>query len=233
MSDEQLCLPSEACKVLGITTRTLYNWSHSGKIESVKTAGGHGRYRWSDVYALKNGSKTQDKQDKSRQSSSPKILRQRRCICYCRVSSYSQKSDLDRQVEFFRASFPTHEIIRDIGSGLNSKRKGFLSLLDASITGDIQEIVVTHKDRLCRFDFELFERIVTKFSNGRILVLDRTETSPEQELVNDLLAIVTVFSARLHGLRSHSIARKIKNASLPDASKSGGGLTIKRSAGTV
>ena len=222
MDEEQYCLPCEACKVLKITTRTLYNWEQAGRISSTKTLGGHRRYCWKDVLALADGSKSEKvegKQDRSGQSSTSKICKVRRRVCYCRVSSYGQKSDLERQIEFFRINFPDHEIVKDIGSGLNSKRKGFLSLLDASIAGDIQEIVVTHRDRLCRFDFELFERIVAKYSSGKIVVLDQTKTSPEEELVQDLLSIVTVFSARLHGLRSHSLTRKIENSHLPNAPK--------------
>ena len=75
------------------------------------------------------------------------------------------------------------------------------ALLEASNKGHIQEIVVTHRDRLCRFGFELVEWIIQSRSNGTVLVLDKKETSPEQELVGDLISIVTVFSSRLYGLR--------------------------------
>ena len=135
----------------------------------------------------------------------------KRNICYCRVSSSSQKEDLERQVEFFRCKYPNHEIIKDIGSGLNFKRKGFNSILDFAIKGDIGEVVVTHKDRLCRFGFELVLRIIES-TNGKILVLDKEETSPEKELVNDILSIITVFSSRLYGFRSNSIKNKIRKA---------------------
>ena len=122
-----------------------------------------------------------------------------------------KKEDLERQVEFFRCKYPNHEIIKDIGSGLNFKRKGFNSILDFAFKGDIGEVVVTHKDRLCRFGFELVLRIIES-TNGKILVLDKEETSPEKELVNDILSIITVFSFRLYGLRSHAIKNKIREA---------------------
>ena len=134
-----------------------------------------------------------------------------RKICYCRVSTPSQKEDLERQVEYFQAEFPNHEIIKDTGSGLNFKRKGFNAILDSAIRGDISEVVVTHKDRLCRFGFELIERVIAS-GNGKILVLNQEKTSPEKELVDDLLSIITVFSARLYGLRSHQLKRKIKES---------------------
>jgi len=81
---------------------------------------------------------------------------------------------------------------------------------------NVREIVVTHKDRLCRFAFDLIEGIV-KRGDGKILVLDQKETSPEEELVNDLLSIVTVFSSRLYGLRSHKLKRKIKKQALKNS----------------
>ena len=135
----------------------------------------------------------------------------KRNICYCRVSTSSQKEDLERQIEYFRCKYPDYEIIKDIGSGLNFKRKGFNTILDTAFKGDIGEVVVTHKDRLCRFGFELVLRIIES-TNGKILVLDKEETSPEKELVNDILSIITVFSSRLYGFRSNSIKNKIRKA---------------------
>ena len=136
----------------------------------------------------------------------------KRNIYYCRVTTSSQKEDLERQIEYFRCKYPDYEIIKDIGSGLNFKRKGFNTILDSAIKGDIGEVVVTHKDRLCRFGFELVLRIIES-TNGKILVLDKEETSPEKELVNDILSIITVFSSRLYGFRSNSIKNKIRKAS--------------------
>ena len=115
------------------------------------------------------------------------------------------------RIQFFQDKFPDYEIVRDIGSGLNFKRKGFLSILDSALRGDIEEIAVTHKDRLCRFGYEMLERIV-RTQGGKILVLNEQKLSPEQELVQDLLTITTVFSARLYGLRSHSLQRQIRHA---------------------
>ncbi len=93
--------------------------------------------------------------------------KQRRKICYCRVSTRSQKEDLERQVQFFQGEYPGYEIIKDIGSGLNSKRKGFNSILDSGIKGDLEEVVVTHRDRFCRFDFDIFERIIQEYSGEK------------------------------------------------------------------
>ena len=203
MEEENYLRPGEACKLLKIDSKTLYNWEKEGKIKCVRTRGGHRRILKTDI--LPDYKVTQNVA--------------KRKICYCRVSTASQKEDLARQVKFFERKYPDYEIIKDIGSGLNSKRKGFNSILDAGIKGTIEEIVVTHKDRFCRFNFEIFEGIIQRHSNGRIVVLNQKKTSPEEELVEDLLSIITVFSARLHGLRSHAIKRELQNFSyenIPD-----------------
>ena len=193
MSDHYI-RPEEACRLLRITNRTLYNWDVKGQLKSTRTKGGHRRYLLSDVIA------------KTGKEEEPVGRR----ICYCRVSTRGQKEDLERQIKFFGIKYPNHEIISDYGSGINFKRKGFNTILDAAIKGDIKEIVVTHRDRLCRFGFELVERIIIQHGKGKIVVLNQQETSPQEELVNDLVSIITVFSSRLYGLRSHSIKRQIK-----------------------
>jgi excisionase family DNA binding protein len=196
MKNDKLLRPEEASKILNITQQSLINWTDKGKIDCVRTKGGHRRFLLSSILPL---STTNYKSTK-------------RNICYCRVSTLSQKEDLERQIIYFRDKYPNHEIIKDIGSGINFKRKGFNSILDAAIKGDIGEIVVTHQDRLCRFGFELVKRIIEEQSNGKILVLDQIKTSPEQELVNDLVSIITVFSSRLYGLRSHKLKKQIKES---------------------
>ena len=192
MENHKYLRPQEVADFYRVSPKTLKNWEAEGKITAVKTRGGHRRYLRSEIFPEENENN------------------EKRKICYCRVSSPSQREDLQRQVEFFQQEYPDYEIIKDIGSGLNSKRKGFNTILDAGIKGDIGEVVVTHRDRLCRINFDLIEGIIQKYSQGKIVVLDKKETSPEKELVADLLSIITVFSGRLHGLRSHSLKRRIK-----------------------
>lgn len=187
--------PKEASQLLKVSQNTLRTWDNKGIIKSIRTKGKQRRFLLSSILSQQSNSE------------------EKRKICYCRVSSHGQKEDLERQVIFFKNKFPDHEIIKDIGSGINFKRKGLNSILESAINGSIQEVVVTHKDRLCRFGFELFQKIIEQYSNGKILVLDKKETSPNQELIDDLISIVTVFSSRIYGLRSHSIKNKIKEAS--------------------
>lgn len=196
MNGKEYVNPERASRMLKVCPTTLAIWENNGQIKAFRTAGRHRRYLVSDILRLQ----------KEKGISTP-----RKRYCYARVSSKGQKEDLDRQIEFFRGKFDAYECLSDIGSGLNFKRKNFNAILDQVLQGNVEEIVVTHRDRLCRFGFELIERLVTQF-NGKIVVLDQEKTSPEQELVKDLLSIVTVFSGRLYGLRAHSIKKAIKHS---------------------
>jgi predicted site-specific integrase-resolvase len=171
----------EASKLLGLHPNTLRHYADNGTIETYRTKSGQRRYNVEAYLGLQKQSST---------------------ICYCRVSSPKQREDLKRQVQFMRELYPEAEVIKDIGSGLNYKRKGLKTLLGRAMRGEQLEIVVAHKDRLARFGFELIEWIIQQ-SSGRIVVLKQTNLSPEQELTNDLLSILHVFSCRMHELRNY------------------------------
>jgi putative resolvase len=170
-----------AAKVLGVHPNTLRLWADQGKIEIIKTASGQRRYNVNSYIGTSSRHRT---------------------ICYCRVSSYKQKDDLQRQVEFMRTRHPGADIVTDVGSGINFRRKGLRAILESAIDGDKLTVVVAHKDRLCRFGFELIEWII-KRSGGELMVLQHNELSPESELTKDLLTILHVFSCRMHGLSSY------------------------------
>jgi predicted site-specific integrase-resolvase len=195
MNYEHLLRPKDVCRILNVSHTTLIEWDKRGKLQCMRTKGGHRRYTPSSVFS-----------HLSNQASIPP----RENVCYARVSSHSQKEDLDRQASTLRSQFPDHRIITDIGSGLNFKRKGLCTLLELAVQGTLGEVVVTHKDRLCRFGFDLLENIITQCSKGRIVVLSSIPASPHEELTQDLLSIITVFSARMYGLRSHSFRKKIQ-----------------------
>jgi len=168
-----------ASEIIGVHSNTLRNWAKSGKIQHIITPSGQRKY---NVEAFL-GQTIESVQ-----------------LCYCRVSSY--KHDLERQVKFMQAKYPNAEIVKDIGSGLNYKRKGLRAILGRAMRGDKLEIMVAHKDRLARFGFELIEWVIQQ-SGGKIVVLKQTNLSPEQELTNDLLSILHVFSCRMQGLRNY------------------------------
>jgi predicted site-specific integrase-resolvase len=183
MAADEYVQPETARRILCLTDQTLRSWAKEGKIDFIRTVGGHRRYK------IKHSAPEEQKTE-------------RRKICYARVSSSSQKEDLERQIASLRSQFPTHDVISDVGSGLNFKRKGLRAILELALQGSLQELVVTYKDRLTRFGFELIQTIV-HFHKGKIVVLNREEEqTPEQELCQDLIAITTVFTARIHGFRS-------------------------------
>ena len=131
-------------------------------------------------------------------------------IAYVRVSSPSQKKDLAIQKEALRAYCQQHRInvdqwIEDIGSALNYKRKGFNEVVEQIELGQVRCLVIAYQDRFVRFGYDWFEALCHRHGT-EITVMNGEAFSPEEELVRDLIAIVTVFSARLHGLRSHKNA---------------------------
>ena len=130
------------------------------------------------------------------------IPRPNTTICYCRVSSHKQTGDLQRQVAFMQQQYPNAEIITDVASGLNYRRKGLATILERLHRGDKLTLVVAYRDRPARFGTELIEQILQQ-NGGELLVLNQRDFSPPEELTQDLLAILTVFSARANGLRRY------------------------------
>ncbi|MDB9445075.1 IS607 family transposase [Anabaena sp. CS-542/02] len=176
--------PKEAAKILGVHVSSLRRWENEGKLKAIRTPGGQRRFILEEVEKIGG------------------IPRTITTICYGRVSTHSQQDDLQRQLEHLRTRYPEAEIISEVGSGLNFKRKKFLAILERIIDGDIQRVVVTHPDRLVRFGFELVKWLCTKFE-CELLVLNDRQLSPEQELVQDMLSIIHCFSSRLYGLRKY------------------------------
>jgi predicted site-specific integrase-resolvase len=168
-------------KVSGETLRT---WSHSGKIETIITNGGHHRYKLIPKY---------DKKTKLKN------------YIYARVSSKKQENDLKRQINYISEKYPTYEIISDIGSGLNFKRKGLKTLLEQIMCKRVNEVVVSDRDRLSRFGFELFKFICSKNSTKLTVLSDDKSKTNIEELTDDLMAIITVFTARYYGKRRYKL----------------------------
>jgi predicted site-specific integrase-resolvase len=203
MDGEHLSI-KDTRKLLGVTTETLRKWANSGKIGFSETPTGRKLYYKQDVYNIINRTQIQKPKEKSK-------------IAYCRVSSQKQKDDLERQKDFFRLKYPKHDLVTDIGSGINWNRKGLQTILEQSMLGNVSEVVVAHRDRLCRFAFELIEFILSK--NGvKLIVLnsDSTESTIDKELSDDILSIIHVYSCRQMGRRRYSKTdknKKIENLS--------------------
>jgi predicted site-specific integrase-resolvase len=138
------------------------------------------------------------------------------------VSSAKQRDDLDSQIAYLAALYPEAEIIKDIGSGLNYKRKGLKTILEQSSSGNKFTLVVAHKDRLARFGTELIEHMLNV--NGcKLLVLNNNiqKSDPQRELTEDLLAIIHIFSCRLYGQRRYSNNKKQEDTSIPNSDTEG------------
>jgi putative resolvase len=192
---------SQAAKELGVHQETLRRWEAAGKIQVERTPRGHRRY---DLAQLK-GSIPHDK---------PLA---RSTLCYARVSSHDQKNDLVRQIAVLESFCAAHgyiyEILQDLGSGLNYQKKGLKKLIKMICSGSVGRLVITHKDRLMRFGAELIFSICESFGTEVIIINASEDSTFEDDLVQDVLEIITVFSARLYGSRSR------KNKKLLDALK--------------
>ena len=194
MHEDTYITPVQIKRQYNVSSNTLRVWANDGKIRCIRPNGTKRLYSKTDIQ--KFFGITQE----------PK---ERKTICYARVSSSHQRSDLERQVRFLQEKYPEAKIYKDIGSGLNWKRQGLNSLLESVHKGDISTIVVTYRDRLCRFGYELLEWIFKK-ADVELVVLSKDITQEDQtkELAEDLLAITTVFVARNNGLRAGQYRRQ-------------------------
>ena len=186
----RLCTIGEAARLLGVSIPTLRRWEESGKLVPERTAGKHRRY---DITKLKPELAIADTT--------------RTTIAYARVSSHDQREDLERQKQVLELNCAQHgwnfTLLSDLGSGMNYHKKGLRRLLDAILSGDVGRLVITHKDRLLRFGAELVFAIC-EAKNVEVVILNQgEECSFEEDLAKDVLEIITVFSARLYGSRSH------------------------------
>jgi predicted site-specific integrase-resolvase len=188
---EKYVTPKEASKILGVHWQTLHNWDTNGMIETIRTPGGKRMYNV-NKYLSNNPVNNQEV-----------IVELKKNICYCRVSTLNQKSDLEHQIELMRKKFPTYEIITDIASGLNFNRPGLNKIIQMALNKELGEVIVMYKDRLARFGFELIEHIIKESSNGKVTVINNNDDSPEEELTKDLVSIINVFSAKLNGMRKY------------------------------
>ena len=171
---------------LGLHPNTLRAYADEGRIQTIRTASGQRRY---------------DVDSYVRESAGTAV------IYYCRVPSHAQRDGLARQVAVMRELYPDAEIVQDIGGGLNFRRKGLVAILERLHGGAKLRLVVAHKDRLARFGFDLIRWQVER-NGGEIVVHSGNDHSPEQELTEDILAILHTFSCRLYGLRRYRKAIK-------------------------
>jgi len=231
--DDDKYISAAAIKTtLGVSSSTLRSWAESGLVAAVRF-GGNGKrlYKRSDVESMFKGYRPRTEHAKEAIAAAK---RRRARISNARVSSAPQKDSLERQVKALQDTFPEHEIVKDVASGINRKRPGLLSILDRAMRGDVQEVVVAHRDRPSRFAFELVEHVLER-AGCKVVVQHQGGAEPgsssERELKDDLLAILTVFVASNNGKRSaaNRRARKAREleqqqAQAAEAGKEGGAI---------
>ncbi len=183
----------QASELLGVAVSTLRRWELEGRLRpSFRTLGGHRRYSFLELNELCG-----------------KINpAKRKVVAYARVSSHDQKADLDRQRSrleqyCYDNGHLNPELLTDLGSGLNYQKKSFRKLLKMIALGQVSTLVLMHKDRLLRFGADIvFE--LCKLNQTKVVILEETvEATMETRLVADVIELMTVFSARLYGARSH------------------------------
>jgi DNA binding domain, excisionase family len=188
-------------KSLGVSIQTLRNWDKEGKLKP--------------TYVTENGYRyySEDLLNKFRNIKNVNKIKKKN-ILYARVSTKSQKDDLDRQVDNLKqyaySKGYSFEIITDIGSGINYKKEGLLKMINLVECGEVDRIIVLYKDRLIRFGYDLIEYIC-KLNDTKIEIVDNSTISKEQELTEDLIQIITVFANRLYGAKSKKTINLIKS----------------------
>ena len=206
--------PKDFAELLGVSVKTLQRWDRDGILKANRTPTDR-RYYTYDQYLQFKGIQTENDI--------------RDTVIYARVSTRNQKDDLQNQVEFLKQfcnakGIIVNQCIEDFGSGLNYNRKKWNKLLDEVMENKIKTIVISNKDRFIRFGYDWFEKFCEKF-NTKIIIVNNETLSPNEELVQDIISILHVFSCRLYGLRKYKnqikedeeIAKELQNGNKPDA----------------
>ena len=194
----------DAAKELGVSVKTVRRWADAGKLRFERSPSGHRRFFLTDIKRITPRDFNQ--------------LEDRITINYARVSSDDQKEDLSRQIKVLEAFSGSNgwqfETISDLGSGLNYNKEGLQKLLKRIMKGDVGRLVLTHKDRLLRLGSEIVFAMCEEFET-EVVIINKSieETTFEQELVTDMIELITVFSARLYGSRSHKNKKLLDNVS--------------------
>ncbi|MGC9187625.1 MAG: IS607 family transposase [Fervidicoccaceae archaeon] len=189
---ERLLRPKEVCELLGVSYITLRRWIKEGRVKAVQTIGGKYRIPESEVRRILSGAE----------------VREIRAVIYTRVSSSDQKDSLERQIQYLTQycisrGYKVVDILSDVASGLKTDRRGLLKLFNYVASRQVDVVVVTYRDRLTRFGFEYLEYFFKQYGVRIETVFGEELKNAYQELVEDLIEIVTSFAGKLYGMRSH------------------------------
>lgn len=183
--------PKDFGEIIGVSVKTLQRWDREGILKAYRTPTNRRYYTYDQYLKFKAGN----------------LQDGRKIVVYARVSTRNQQDDLDSQVKFLlnycnAKGMIVDECIEEFGSGLNDNRKKWNKLLEEVMEQKIKTIIVTHKDRFIRFGFDWFEKLCLKYDT-QILIVKNEKLSPQEELVQDIVSILHVFSCRLYGLRKY------------------------------
>ena len=206
--------PKDFAELLGVSVKTLQRWDRDGILKANRTPTDRRCYTYDQYLQFKGIQTENDIRD---------------VVIYARVSTRNQKDDLQNQVEFLKQfcnakGIIVNQCIEDFGSGLNYNRKKWNKLLEEVMENKIKTIVISNKDRFIRFGYDWFEKFCEKF-NTKIIIVNNETLSPNEELVQDIISILHVFSCRLYGLRKYKnqikedeeIAKELQNGNKPNA----------------
>lgn len=202
---DRLLTLKETGKLLNVSKQTLQRWDNGGKLIAIRTDGGHRRYKLSDIEKIigENNNLSNDKKN---------II----VATYAKCSTSDQKAhgDIDRQSNRIfeycsKKGYKVEHIIKDMGSGLNDKRKGFTKLCNLVVNKKIDKVIIEHKDRLTRFQYKLIEFFFNSYG-VEIELLDKKEYTEQEELVNDMMMLIASFSGKLYSARAKKIERNVK-----------------------
>jgi putative resolvase len=197
---ERLLKPREFCGIVGISYRTFKRWASEGRMRVVRTPTGRIRVPYSEVVKILGG-----------KPGGGEV----RAVIYARVSLSDQRSDLERQVQYLTQycssrGYRVVDILSDVASDLKTDRRGLLKLFDYVVNRQVDVVVVTYRDRLARFGFEYLEHFFNQHGVRVEVVFGEEPRDAYQELVEDLIEIITSFAGKLYGLRSHKKKRLVE-----------------------
>ena len=205
--------PKDFAELLGVSVKTLQRWDRDGILKANRTPTDRRYYTYNQYLQFKGIQTENDIRD---------------TVIYARVSTRNQKDNLQNQVEFLKQfcnakGIIVNQCVEDFGSGLNYNRKKWNRLLDEVMANKIKAIVISNKDRFIRFGYDWFEKFCEKF-NTKIIIVNNETLSPNEELVQDIISILHVFSCRLYGLRKYKnqikedeeIAQELKDRNKPN-----------------
>ena len=202
---EKLLTLKEAMNYLHVSKSTMHRWDKENKLKTYKTYGGHRRYKLEDLKLLCG-----ENVDDNEKINNSEI----RVATYARCSTSDQKQhgDIDRQSQRLneyavKQGYKIEHIIKDMGSGLNDKRKGFVKLCKLVINKQIDKVIIEHKDRLTRFQYNLIEMFFNSY-NVEIELVDKKEYTEQEELVNDMMMLIASFSGKVYSMRAKENKKK-------------------------